>query len=103
MTIKWILWAHCMFHSCLPSFHLIPILNLINFRTTIEKLLEKGFKPQRTIVLAFGIDEERGGNVVRLFFQLLELMTTYPSCVGSQIDPRLSTCYLWRKWFRYAH
>ncbi|CAL1715350.1 unnamed protein product [Somion occarium] len=36
---------------------------LIGSLTAIEKLLEKGFKPQRTIVLAFGIDEERGGIV----------------------------------------
>ena len=39
-------------------------LNLMVPRTTVEKLLEKGFQPKRTIVLAFGIDEERGGNVV---------------------------------------
>ena len=30
-------------------------------RTTVETLLNAGFKPQRTVVLAFGIDEEHGG------------------------------------------
>lgn len=30
-------------------------------RTAIESLLQKGFKPARSIVLAYGIDEERGG------------------------------------------
>lgn len=30
-------------------------------RTAIESLLKKGFKPARSIVLAYGIDEERGG------------------------------------------
>ncbi|VDC06086.1 unnamed protein product [Peniophora sp. CBMAI 1063] len=29
--------------------------------TAIESLLRKGFEPSRTVVLAFGIDEERGG------------------------------------------
>ncbi|KZV72465.1 carboxypeptidase S [Peniophora sp. CONT] len=29
--------------------------------TAIESLLQKGFEPTRTVVLAFGIDEERGG------------------------------------------
>ena len=30
-------------------------------RTAIETLLEHDFKPTRSVVLAFGIDEERGG------------------------------------------
>ncbi|GBE85034.1 Carboxypeptidase S [Sparassis crispa] len=34
---------------------------LIGSLTAIEKLLEKGFQPTRTVVLAYGIDEERGG------------------------------------------
>ncbi|OCH86953.1 carboxypeptidase S [Obba rivulosa] len=34
---------------------------LIGSLTTVEMLLEKGFQPRRTIVLAYGIDEERGG------------------------------------------
>jgi acetylornithine deacetylase/succinyl-diaminopimelate desuccinylase-like protein len=32
----------------------------------MENLLLKGFKPERTIVLTFGADEERGGKVVGL-------------------------------------
>ena len=35
--------------------------NVSPYRTTVETLLNAGFKPQRTIVLAFGIDEEHGG------------------------------------------
>ena len=30
-------------------------------RTSIETLLEHDYKPIRSVVLAFGIDEERGG------------------------------------------
>lgn len=33
----------------------------LDIRTTVETLLEHGFEPTRTIVLAYGIDEERGG------------------------------------------
>ena len=36
-------------------------VNVSPYRTTVETLLNAGFKPQRTIVLAFGIDEEHGG------------------------------------------
>ena len=32
--------------------------DLIGFLTTIELLIENGFKPSRTIVLSFGFDEE---------------------------------------------
>ncbi|KAJ3552583.1 hypothetical protein NM688_g4078 [Phlebia brevispora] len=34
---------------------------LVGVLTAIETLLEHGFQPTRTVVLAFGIDEERGG------------------------------------------
>ena len=34
--------------------------------TVVEQLLEAGFEPTRTFVLAYGIDEERGGISVRL-------------------------------------
>lgn len=33
----------------------------IGIMTAIETLLEQGFKPTRTIIIAYGIDEERGG------------------------------------------
>jgi Gly-Xaa carboxypeptidase len=36
-------------------------------RTAIETLLERGFKPTRSVILAFGIDEERGGPTVSAF------------------------------------
>ncbi|KAI0825612.1 hypothetical protein BC629DRAFT_1578335 [Irpex lacteus] len=36
---------------------------LISSLTAIESLINAGFKPQRTVVLAYGIDEERGGIV----------------------------------------
>ena len=35
--------------------------NLIGILSTMELLLEKGWKPKRTVVLAFGFDEETGG------------------------------------------
>lgn len=38
----------------------------LDARTTVETLLEHGFEPTRTIVLAYGIDEERGGISVSL-------------------------------------
>ncbi|KAH9921729.1 carboxypeptidase S [Epithele typhae] len=34
---------------------------LVGTLTAVEELLQAGFKPTRTIVLAYGIDEERGG------------------------------------------
>ncbi|OJA18441.1 hypothetical protein AZE42_05816, partial [Rhizopogon vesiculosus] len=34
---------------------------VIGSMTAIETLLERGFKPTRSIILAYGIDEERGG------------------------------------------
>ncbi|KAH8103886.1 carboxypeptidase S [Cristinia sonorae] len=34
---------------------------LIGSLTAVESLIAKGFKPKRTVVLAYGIDEERGG------------------------------------------
>ena len=38
-------------------------------RASIETLLEKGFKPARTIVLAFGFDEEASGlQVSEIYF-----------------------------------
>ena len=35
--------------------------NLIGILSRMELLLEKGWKPKRTVVLAFGFDEETGG------------------------------------------
>jgi hypothetical protein len=39
-------------------------LLLYYYRTSVETLLEMGFQPTRTVVLAFGADEERGGKTV---------------------------------------
>jgi hypothetical protein len=38
--------------------------DLIPSRTAVETLLERGFVPSRTVLLAFGIDEESGGHKV---------------------------------------
>ena len=38
--------------------------------TAVETLLERGFAPSRTILLAFGVDEERGGYTVRQVLSL---------------------------------
>lgn len=38
---------------------------LIGILSTIETLLEKGFKPTRSVVAAFGFDEEASGVYVR--------------------------------------
>lgn len=34
-------------------------------RSAVETMLETGFKPERTFVLAFGFDEEASGQFVR--------------------------------------
>lgn len=38
--------------------------SLIGILSAIELLIQEGFKPERTVVLAFGMDEETGGKVV---------------------------------------
>ena len=37
-------------------------------RSSIETMLENGYKPTRTVVLAFGFDEESGGVHVGLLY-----------------------------------
>lgn len=37
------------------------------YRSAVELLIESGFKPTRTVVLAYGFDEECGGKVVNIF------------------------------------
>ena len=39
---------------------------VIGVITAIEVLIDAGFKPSRSVVLAFGFDEEGGGLFVRL-------------------------------------
>lgn len=41
--------------------------------SAVENLLQQGFTPKRTIVLAFGIDEESAGTEVRRLLILLTL------------------------------
>lgn len=47
----------------------IDIVTMLNIydRTAIETLLERGFQPTRSVILAYGIDEERGGHTVSAF------------------------------------
>ena len=40
---------------------ILSMLNWFQYRIAIETLLETSFVPERTIVLAFGFDEEIGG------------------------------------------
>lgn len=40
------------------------------YRATIETLLSKNFSPTRTVVLAFGFDEEASGVKVMIDFQV---------------------------------
>lgn len=46
-------------------------------RSTVETLLEKGFFPTRTVVLAFGFDEETSGLFVSLLSQCLLNIVSY--------------------------
>jgi hypothetical protein len=41
--------------------------NVVGILSTIEYMLERGFKPRRTILLAFGQDEEADGNYGALY------------------------------------
>lgn len=53
---------------CVPfSFTFQPIIRFL-IRSTVEILLKHGFRPSRTIVLAFGFDEETGGHFVCVCF-----------------------------------
>lgn len=47
----------------------------------MEILLEKGFEPTRSIVLAYGIDEERGGILVRAKINDYASHTQTPSLI----------------------
>ena len=44
-----------------PSFNHLGITSLYAIRSTVETLIASGFKPTRTIALAFGFDEEAFG------------------------------------------
>lgn len=52
---------------------------LVGIMVTLEKLIEKGFKPKRGILVGFGIDEEASGLYVSLFlcFTLLVILTAH--------------------------
>jgi carboxypeptidase PM20D1 len=47
-------------------------INMISILEAVEKLLAKGFKPQRSVYLAFGHDEEIGGNGAKAIAALLK-------------------------------
>ena len=47
-------------------------INLISIMETVEKLLSQNFKPERTIYLAFGHDEEVGGYGAEAIAKLLQ-------------------------------
>jgi carboxypeptidase PM20D1 len=47
-------------------------INLISILEAVEKLLAKGFTPQRTVYLAFGHDEEVGGTGARAIAALMK-------------------------------
>ena len=57
---------HCKLVFHITCTHMYDINCELDARTTVETLLEHGFEPTRTIVLAYGIDEERGGISVSL-------------------------------------
>lgn len=57
MTISPALSVACMSYLLEPS----PLSVDALCSTVVEELLRVGFKPTRTFVLAYGIDEERGG------------------------------------------
>ena len=40
---------------------LMHCIDRVRASTAVEELLRIGFKPTRSVVLAYGIDEERGG------------------------------------------
>lgn len=47
--------------SCALPTPAVNSLFLTHYRITIETMISKGFKPTRTVVLAFGFDEEASG------------------------------------------
>ena len=47
-------------------------INLISIMEAAEKLLQSGFKPSRTVYLAFGHDEEIGGSGAKAIARLLK-------------------------------
>jgi hypothetical protein len=63
------------------AFFQVRILMFIGIRSSIESLLEKGFKPTRTVVLSFGFDEEVSGIRVRFPSFIKLLRPTVNSCI----------------------
>ena len=61
-------------------------------RTTVETLIESGFKPARKIVLSFGFDEEASGVYVSLighkYAMKLQLINFHSGRVLSREIPR---------------
>ncbi|THU99406.1 hypothetical protein K435DRAFT_855691 [Dendrothele bispora CBS 962.96] len=49
----------------LLSIHLLHAISILH-SSAVESMLEKGFEPTRTVVLAFGFDEEAHGHYAML-------------------------------------
>ena len=68
-------------------------------RSAIELLLEEGtFKPARSVVLAFGMDEETGGKVVRP----PPPSTSYTDIKGSDEPRYLARGEIWKGFCRHV-
>jgi hypothetical protein len=68
-------------------------------RSAIELLLEEGtFKPARSVVLAFGMDEETGGKVVRPS----PPSTFYTDIEGSNEPRYLARGEIWQRFCRHV-
>ena len=60
-------------------------------RTAVEELLRAGFTPTRTFVLAYGIDEERGGISVSIKHTNISLCSHTPQGATAIRDYLLAT------------
>jgi hypothetical protein len=68
-------------------------------RSAIELLLEEGtFKPARSVVLAFGMDEETGGKVVRPPTPAF----LYADMTGSDEPRYLARREIWKRFCRHV-
>lgn len=69
------------------------------FRTTVEALLQRDYKPTRTVVLAFGFDEESGGTYVSSACSLCKALINSRS-PGRPTYQQVSPEHLRREWIR---
>lgn len=52
----------------------------------VDKLIGQGFKPERTIILSFGFDEELGGFQVSVIHPAREVLTSYRALPTMEIN-----------------